>query len=80
VRLRDTLTVLGRTRARNVQIGATLTVPHKPQKSAIPLPHEQRVHNADCMAAFGRRWLKEAAEALARFGIPAPLGYGPDDT
>src|SRR5262249_14858934 len=27
---------------------------------AIPLPHEQRVHNADCMTAFGRRWLKEA--------------------
>ena len=46
---------------------------------AIPLPHEQRVHDADCMAAFGRRWLKEAAVALAGFGIPAPTGYRPDD-
>ena len=35
---------------------------------AIPLPHEQRVHDADCMTVFGRKWLKEAAEALARFG------------
>jgi hypothetical protein len=47
---------------------------------AIPLPHDQRVHDADCMAAFGRRWLKEAAEALAKFGIPAPPAYGPDAT
>jgi hypothetical protein len=46
---------------------------------AIPLPHEQRVCDANCMAAFGRRWLREAAEALARFGIPAPSGYGPAD-
>jgi hypothetical protein len=46
---------------------------------AIPLPHEQRAHDADCVAAFGRRWLREAAEALARFGIPAPAGYGPDE-
>jgi hypothetical protein len=46
-------------------------------KDAIPLPHDQRVHDADCMAAFGRKWLKEAAEALARFGIPAPHGYEP---
>jgi hypothetical protein len=45
---------------------------------AIPLPHEQHVHDADCMAAFGRRWLREAAEALAKFGIPAPPAYGPD--
>jgi hypothetical protein len=45
---------------------------------AIPLPHEQRAHNADCVAAFGRRWLKEAAEALAQFGIPAPQGYSPE--
>jgi hypothetical protein len=40
---------------------------------------EQRVHDADCMAAFGRRWLNEAAEALARFGIPTPPGYAPDE-
>jgi hypothetical protein len=45
---------------------------------AIPLPHDQRVHNADCMSQFGRRWLNEAAEALAKFGIPTPPSYGPD--
>jgi hypothetical protein len=46
-------------------------------KDAIPLPHDQRVHDADCMAAFGRRWLKDAAEALSQFGIPAPTDYAP---
>jgi Toprim domain len=44
---------------------------------AIPLPHEQQAHDADCVAAFGRRWLREAAEVLARFGIPAPPVYEP---
>jgi hypothetical protein len=47
---------------------------------AIPLPHEQRVCDADCMAAFGRKWLREAAEALAKFGIPTPPNYGPNAT
>jgi len=44
----------------------------------IPLPHEPSVHHADCMA-FARQWLKEAAEALARFGIPTAAGYGLDE-
>ena len=47
--------------------------------AAFPLPHGQRAHDADCVAAFGRRWLSEAAGALAKMGTQTPAGYGPDD-
>jgi hypothetical protein len=45
----------------------------------IALPHDQRVHDADCMIRFGRRWISEAADALASMGIPAPDGIMPED-
>jgi hypothetical protein len=46
---------------------------------SIPLPHGQRVHSADCLVLFGRRWLAEAAQALAAMGIPTPQGVLPDE-
>jgi hypothetical protein len=45
---------------------------------SIPLPHGQKIHNADCMTLFGNRWLEEAKRALAGMGIPTPRGYLPD--
>jgi hypothetical protein len=45
----------------------------------IPLPYDQRVHDADCVIRFGRRWISEAADALASMGIPAPDGIMPED-
>jgi hypothetical protein len=46
---------------------------------SVPLPHGQRVHDADCMVLFGRRWLAEAAAALEGMGIPSPREYLPDE-
>jgi hypothetical protein len=46
---------------------------------SIPLPHNQRVHDSNCMVLFGRRWLAEAALALSDMGIPTPRGYLPDE-
>jgi hypothetical protein len=45
----------------------------------IPLLYDQRVHDADCVIRFGRRWISEAAVALAAMGIPAPNGIMPED-
>jgi hypothetical protein len=49
------------------------------RSDSIALPHDQRVHDADCMIRFGRRWIAEAAAALAELGIAAPDGIMPDD-
>jgi hypothetical protein len=49
------------------------------RSDGIPLPHDQRVHDADCMIRFGRCWLKEAAAALAEMGIAVPDGIMPED-
>jgi hypothetical protein len=41
----------------------------------LRLPHEERVHldiDYRCVIAFGRRWRRQASEALARLGIPTP--------
>jgi hypothetical protein len=50
------------------------------RSDSIALPHDQRVHDADCMIRFGRRWIAEAAEALAKMGIPTPDEIMPEDT
>ena len=49
------------------------------RSDSIPLPHDQRVHDADCLTRFGRFWLTDAAEALAKMGIAAPEGILPGD-
>jgi hypothetical protein len=39
------------------------------------LPHGERAHAGEahqCVLAYGRRWKREAAAALAEIGIPAP--------
>jgi hypothetical protein len=42
---------------------------------ALLLPHGEAAHVGGgllCIAAYGRRWKRDAASALARMGIPTP--------